>query len=164
MQKRNSKLLIIDDDFALANMIADALQEDAYQTTTENSVDSALKRLETESFDLILSDIQLPGMHNGWDLLQAIPKNFKQVVVILMTGYSHKNSAILASEKGAYDFIHKPFHLPELKLRLRNALNYQLALRAIATLETERKRLPIANFPNPKQQGIDSYRSQTPKG
>jgi len=115
----NIRLLIVEDDDALAALLEEYFLEAGY---------AALAALKTENFDLILSDIVLPGA-DGLNILHEVGGQPEKTLVILMTGYSGIEDALNAVEQGAYDFVSKPFQLPEIRVRLDNAARYQLLLR-----------------------------------
>ena len=130
MVAERARLLIVEDDEALAALLEEYLGEAGYAVTLCRRGDAALKMLEQESFDLVLTDIVLPGA-DGLTILQRAGGAPLHTLVILMTGYSGVEDALHAVERGAYDFVSKPFQLPEIRVRLDNARRYQLLLRAL---------------------------------
>jgi len=124
----NIRLLIVEDDDALAALLEEYFLEAGYAVTLHRRGDTALAVLKTEKFDLILSDIVLPGA-DGLNILHEAGGQPEKALVILMTGYSGIEDALNAVEQGAYDFVSKPFQLPEIRVRLDNAARYQLLLR-----------------------------------
>lgn len=124
----NIRLLIVEDDDALAALLEEYFLEAGYAVTLYRRGDTALAALKTEAFDLILSDIVLPGA-DGLNILHEAGGQPEKTLVILMTGYSGIEDALNAVEQGAYDFVSKPFQLPEIRVRLDNAARYQSLLR-----------------------------------
>ncbi|HKI59975.1 MAG TPA: response regulator [Mariprofundaceae bacterium] len=122
------RLLIAEDDLALAALLEEYLTDSGYDVVLCHRGDEAIKRLKSEHFDLVLSDIVMPGA-NGLALLAEVQNEPIKTLVILMTGYSGIEDAIHAVEKGAYDFVSKPFQLPEIRVRIDNAAKYQSLLR-----------------------------------
>ncbi len=122
------RLLIAEDDEALAALLEEYLAEAGYEVVVFHRGDEALECLRKEHFDLVLSDIVMPGA-DGLTLLAEACDNPVKTLVILMTGYSGIEDAIHAVEQGAYDFVSKPFQLPEIRVRLDNAAKYQAMLR-----------------------------------
>ncbi len=131
----NPHLLIAEDDKALAAILEEYLSDYGYQITLVNRGDTALSLLEEKHFDIILSDIVMPGA-GGLDILSASCSDPNKTLVLLMTGYSGVEDAIHAVEQGAYDFVSKPFQLPEIKVRIDNATRYQSLLRQCTHHET----------------------------
>lgn len=124
------RILVVEDDEALAELLQEYLSESDYDITLHMRGDSAMEHLSRERFDLVLSDIALPGT-DGLSILRHVVTNHapEQTMVLLMTGYSGIDDALHAVEKGAYDFVSKPFRLPEIRVRLDNAARYQRMLR-----------------------------------
>lgn len=124
------RILVVEDDSALAELLQEYLSESDYHITLHTRGDSALEHLGRERFDLVLSDIVLPGV-DGISILRHVTSACapEQTLVLLMTGYSGIDDALHAVEKGAYDFVSKPFRLPEIRVRLDNAARYQRLLR-----------------------------------
>jgi len=122
------RLLIAEDDLALAALLEEYLTDSGYDVVLCHRGDEAIKRLKSEHFDLVLSDIVMPGA-NGLALLAEVQNEPIKTLVILMTGYSGIEDAIHAVEKGAYDFVSKPFQLPEIRVRIDNAAKYLSLLR-----------------------------------
>jgi len=135
----NIRLLIVEDDDALAALLEEYFLESGYAVTLHRRGDTALAALKTEIFDLILSDIVLPGA-DGLRILKEASGEPEKTLVILMTGYSGIEDALHAVEQGAYDFVSKPFQLPEIRVRLDNAARYQLLLRKWVALQEESPR------------------------
>ena len=122
------RLLIAEDDLALAALLEEYLSESGYDVVLCHRGDDAIKYLRKEHFDLVLSDIVMPGA-DGLTILSEVHNEPLKTLVILMTGYSGIEDAIHAVEKGAYDFVSKPFQLPEIRVRIDNAARYQSLLR-----------------------------------
>jgi DNA-binding NtrC family response regulator len=134
------RILVAEDDPALAELLQEYLSESDYHITLHSRGDSALEHLERERFDLVLSDIVLPGA-DGISILRHVTSAYapEQTLVLLMTGYSGIDDALNAIEKGAYDFVSKPFRLPEIRVRLDNAARYQRLLRQRQAIEQEER-------------------------
>lgn len=140
-----SRLLLAEDDEALAFLLEEYLVEAGYDVTVFRRGDDALAALKGEHFDLVLTDIVMPGA-DGLSLLANVREQDSDTLVILMTGYSGIENALHAVEQGAYDFVSKPFQLPEIRVRLDNAARYQQLLRrwleatggAMVTIDTQR--------------------------
>lgn len=122
------RLLLAEDDEALASLLEEYLLEAEYDVVLFRRGDTALEALQHESFDLVLTDIVMPGA-DGLSLLRYVHESASDTLVILMTGYSGIENALHAIEQGAYDFVSKPFQLPEIRVRLDNAARYQQLLR-----------------------------------
>jgi len=107
-------ILVVDDDPAVRHLIVDALrQADEYIATGASDGMEALDALRSNIYDLVISDIQMPGM-NGMDLLTRIREINPSISVIMITGYPTVGLSVSAMKTGAVDFIAKPFRIDEL--------------------------------------------------
>lgn len=122
------RLLLAEDDEALSSLLEEYLREADYDVVTYRRGDTALEALRNERFDLVLSDIVMPGA-DGLMLLRHVRESEGDTLILLMTGYSGIENALHAVAEGAYDFVSKPFQLPEIRVRLDNAARYQQLLR-----------------------------------
>lgn len=127
------KILVVDDDASIRNMLSIVLKKDNYEVTCADSSESALKFLKDQSFDLIISDIKMPGI-SGIDLLKKIKVIRAEIPVIMITAFASANDAVEAMKLGAEDYITKPFNLDELKLIIEKSIYKK-------NIETENVRL-----------------------
>jgi signal transduction histidine kinase/CheY-like chemotaxis protein len=104
------RLLIVDDEENVLQIFADLFSDREYEVTTATNGESALQLLESGSFDLLLTDINLPGV-DGLEVVARAKKFDPEIVVLVITGYASTSSAIDALRHGAYDYITKPFDL-----------------------------------------------------
>jgi len=118
MDKKNS-VIIVDDDERLLRVFKTALSLEGYQCETASSAESALELINKTSFDIMLTDIRMPGIE-GFELTQIAKKIRPDMAVIIMTAYAEEFSFDNAIEAGASDFIKKPFTLNELILRIQH--------------------------------------------
>jgi len=130
------RLLIAEDDEALAALLEEYLSESGYEITLCHRGDDALEKMSQDHFDIVLTDVVMPGA-DGLTVLAAANKDSIRTLVILMTGYSGIEDALHAVEQGAYDFVSKPFQLPEIRVRLDNAARYQALLRRFQAVSGE---------------------------
>lgn len=127
---KRPRLLLAEDDEALASLLEEYLLEANYDVTVHRRGDTALESLKQQQFDLVLTDIVMPGADGLTLLRHVVHDDHSDTLVILMTGYSGIENALHAVEQGAYDFVSKPFQLPEIRVRLDNASRYQQLLRS----------------------------------
>ena len=92
---------------------------------TAASVDEALVALGADDFDVVISDVQLPGA-SGLELLRTVKENAPDCVVIMITAFATTETAIEAMKQGAYDYVTKPFKVDELRLVVEKALEKKL--------------------------------------
>jgi DNA-binding NtrC family response regulator len=122
------KVLVVDDDIQLRQMLEDFLLENNYEVVAFESAVVALDYLnnnpdKAESFDLIISDIRMPTI-DGFEFTEKIRAMGLRTPLILMTAFASIPSAIEAIRKGAYDFITKPFKLSEILITIDRAVRY----------------------------------------
>jgi response regulator RpfG family c-di-GMP phosphodiesterase len=120
MERQNKVLVVDDDPFALRS-IAKVLENESYQVMTAASGSEALDLLRRDSFDLVLTDLKMPGI-DGLEILRRGRELAPQAVVLIFTGYASLESAIEALREGAYDYLVKPCSTDELKLKIERGL------------------------------------------
>jgi len=117
----NEKILVVDDEESMCNFLSIMLKKEGYQITTALSAKEALKKLDKDTYDVVISDLKMEGM-NGLELMDEINKKEAASFVIIMTAFATIESAIEALKKGAFDYITKPFKVDEIKLAVTRAL------------------------------------------
>lgn len=115
-------ILIVEDDITYGMMLKTWLGKKGFQVSSTGSVARAQKHIETETVDLILSDLRLPDK-DGIDLLKWIGQQGRTIPLIIMTGYADIQSAVQAIKLGACDYIAKPVNPDELLKKINEALN-----------------------------------------
>jgi putative nucleotidyltransferase with HDIG domain len=125
---RPARILIIDDEPNVLSVLH-SLLEDKYECKTAQSALEALEYLKEESYNLVLSDIMMPGM-SGLELLEEINRLHRDTVVILISGNLNIQSAIEAMRRGAFDYVTKPFNLSDVETAVHRGLRHQALLKA----------------------------------
>ncbi len=115
------KILVVDDESGPRDLLEEALSQKGYQVKTAKSGEQACQLLDKAAFDLVLTDLKMPGL-NGIELLNKIRALSPEIHVIIITGYASLRSAIEAIRGGAYDYLTKPFQLAELYVVVNNAV------------------------------------------
>lgn len=110
----NPAILIVDDDEAICDLINDELTEEGYICNIASNAGDALSKLKTNSYDVTLLDIKLPGM-SGMDLLKSMEKCYQMTAIVMMTAIKDFETAVQAMKLGASDYIVKPFTFDKLK-------------------------------------------------
>ena len=121
MEKGKTRVLIVDDEPYVCQLIARYLTSEGYECCEAHSGESAVKHLVTDGFHLVISDIMMPGM-SGIDLLGIIRSRFPDVAVVMVTALDDRKTATHALELGAYGYIVKPFDKSEVLISVDNAL------------------------------------------
>jgi signal transduction histidine kinase len=116
------RVLVVDDDPAILQLCQRILKADGYAVTTVKRGEEALSKLESETFDLLLTDIRLPGL-DGLEVTTRLRERGLELVVITMTGYSNMEMAIQALRLGVDEFVIKPFTPDTLRVHVTRALD-----------------------------------------
>ena len=117
-----AKVLIVDDERSIRELLEIFLRKEGYEVQTAPSVSDALTIIKSTEFDLIVSDIRMPDM-TGIDLLRTVRSNGFNGQFILLTAFASADAAIQALKMGAFDYILKTEnYLEELKVVVRHAL------------------------------------------
>ena len=114
-------LLLVDDEEALRSVVAERLTEEGFEVTQASDGEAALRALDKFAFDVIVSDLRLPGV-DGRQVIDAALARYPDIVAIVVTGYGTVKDAVEVIKAGAADFIAKPFQFDELMHVLTNAL------------------------------------------
>jgi nitrogen regulation protein NR(I) len=114
--KMNAKILLVEDDPAITATLRNVLSADGYDVAVEKSGDAGLASAKETAFDVVITDLKLPGM-NGLKLVQELHLTKPRLPILMMTAHGTTETAIEATQSGAYDYLLKPFEMPEL-LRL----------------------------------------------
>lgn len=117
-----TSILIVEDDITYGMMLKTWLGKKGFQVISVSSIARAQKHIESETVDLILSDLRLPDK-DGIDLLKWLGEHGLQIPLIIMTGYADIQSAVQAMKLGACDYIAKPVNPDELLKKIGEALN-----------------------------------------
>jgi len=115
-------ILIIEDDTNLGQMLFQEFKAQGHDVEMTIDAESALPRINKYIYDLVLTDIRLPGA-DGLELLKQVKSVSPTTIVIIMTGYASVDTAVLAMKNGAQDFIQKPFGFNEINQKIEDALS-----------------------------------------
>jgi two-component system response regulator PilR (NtrC family) len=131
-------ILVVDDEQSMREFLAICLRRAGHSVTVETSGAAALVRLRNEVFDVVLTDLKMPGEPDGLGILKAIKSGpaTRAVVpeVILMTAYASADTAIAAMKQGAYDYLTKPFQVDEINAVIDRALEKKALITENLTL------------------------------
>ena len=121
--KSPCRILVADDELLIQRFVSQVLSGDGYDVTCVSSGDEAMELMERHRFDLIITDIVMPGTHNGLDVLSAARKADTEYKVIVITGFHTDETVERAEALGAADYMLKPFDVVSLRFNVREALN-----------------------------------------
>ncbi|HOM07082.1 MAG TPA: sigma-54 dependent transcriptional regulator [Syntrophales bacterium] len=116
-----AKILVVDDDQGMREVLEIMLERDGYEVGSVSNPERALRRLRRERYDLIITDLRMPGM-DGIQFLRQVKELDPDQTVILLTAFASPDTALAAMKEGAYDYIEKNFDVEELKNTIRQAL------------------------------------------
>jgi two-component system nitrogen regulation response regulator NtrX len=117
-------VLIVDDEITIIESLSGILSDDGFEVIHAFNGYEALKKIETESPDIVLLDIWMPGM-DGIETLREIKQKFPNIPVVMITGHGSIESAVEATKSGAYDFLEKPLSIDKVMVTINNALNFR---------------------------------------
>ncbi len=115
-------ILVVDDDPNIRKILKDLLDKEGFHVLTAPDVDKALTTLDAQDFELVITDLKMPGK-SGMDLVTLVKDRKPATPVIMVTAYGDIEVAVAAMKKGAYDFITKPFDENELLNVIKKALS-----------------------------------------
>ena len=124
MDKSKVKILVVDDEQGLCAGVQEALRREGYVVDAMTDSTAALKLAEERLYNLVISDIKMPGL-SGLELLVRVRAHSRDTLFILMTAYGTVESAVEAMKQGAYDYLPKPIDLKRLRALVQRALEFQ---------------------------------------
>jgi DNA-binding NtrC family response regulator len=133
-----AKILIIDDEPAMVEVIVTLCREKGHQAFPFNSASRAIEQIDTVQPQVVITDIKMEAM-SGFDVLRHIREHHRQTAVILITAYGSTETAVEAMKMGATDYVLKPFKIDELQTRIQKALDFQAAVGEVTYLRKELK-------------------------
>ena len=137
---RPARILLVEDNDLLRRGIARALRgswEEVHEAATGEEAVAILRDPGAEPFDVVLSDLRLPGV-DGLEVLRAARERDAQTSVVLLTAYGSIETAVLAMREGAFDFVQKPIDLEQIELRVARAVEHGRLVAEVRELRAER--------------------------
>ena len=120
----STRILIVDDERGMCEFLQYALSGEGYDIDHANSSDEALDRMAQAPFDIVITDIRMPGM-DGLDMLRRIKESAPDVIVVVMTAYPSPEYELKAVNYGAYQYLEKPIENPDVVLDIVRSLGEQ---------------------------------------
>lgn len=117
----NTRILVVDDDAPSRSVVSETLQREGYEVSTAAGALEALEGHRTTPFDIVVSDIRMPGKDGLW-LLKSLRQEDPAPLVILITAFGDMEGAVRAVQGGAFEYLSKPFRPAELKATVSRAL------------------------------------------
>ena len=128
-----ARILVVDDEESIREFLEIMLRKEGYEVTCANDGQQALDLLKKKSFDMVISDLQMPNV-TGIELLKQTKEQYPDMLFFMITAFATTETAVEAMKLGAYDYITKPFKIDEVRINIANALRSR-------TLETENRSL-----------------------
>ena len=137
------RILVVDDDGDMCNMVAEFLRKDGHNIDVSNSATAAVQCMESNKYDILLIDKNMPGLDGknqdgGTDLIRYVRAQSIPSEIIMMTGYATIDTVIEAMKLGAFDYLLKPLSLKKLKVLIDRILNYRSFFNPEETIELYR--------------------------
>jgi two-component system, NtrC family, response regulator len=129
------RILVVEDDESLRRVTQAQLEKCGYQTAVATDVNEALELLEKEPRELVITDLNLPGM-SGLDLLKRVRTEYPETTVVVVTAYGTIETAVEAMKAGAYDYIAKPVHPDELRALVSRVLERHRLIEEVRVLRS----------------------------
>jgi len=131
-----TRILVLDDDAAHAEAVAESLERADYACTIAVSGTEGLRALDSESYDVVLTDLRM-GDISGLDIVRRVKASSPDTEIIVMTGYPAYETALEAMDEGAYDYLNKPLDINILRAKLRKAIEKQKLFRSNVDLKRQ---------------------------
>jgi two-component system, NtrC family, response regulator AtoC len=143
-------ILVVDDEEGIRDFLAGALEDEGHQVTQAPDGLAALHHLHGRAFDLMLTDLRMPGALDGMDLVRKARSDTPEMEVIVLTAFGTVDVAVEAMKLGAYDFLQKPLESPsELRLLVHRALERRSLLALKDAAERQGDRIPPLSYGDP---------------
>ena len=120
--KNAAKILLIDDDPGIVDTLSRVLTDEGYEVMVEQRGDAGFARAAEEMFNVVVTDLKMPGL-GGLDLVRELHAARPRLPIILITAFGTTQTAIEATKFGAYDYLLKPFEIPQLLELIHKAVN-----------------------------------------
>jgi two-component system, NtrC family, response regulator PilR len=118
---KKKRILVVDDEQDVRETLENVLAKLEYDPIVAASGKEALDLIKTKKIDVVLSDLYMPEM-DGIELLKRVKTENRNIVFLMITAHPTIETAVDAIKKGAYDYLTKPFHIDEVKMKLNRAL------------------------------------------
>ncbi len=120
----NYRIMVIDDEKIVGDMAKLSLEQEGYAVETFLNAEPALKRLQEEKFDVVVTDYKMKGI-DGMEVLKTVKDFYPATQVIMITAFANLDAAIEALRRDVHDFFPKPVKIKELKASIKRALEKQ---------------------------------------
>ncbi len=137
--KKSASVLIVEDDEKMRDLLRKIIAREGYQVEEAANGNAALTLIEKNVYDIVLSDVKMPGL-DGIELLKKIKKISARTYVVIMTAFGTIDSAVESMKHGAYDYISKPFKLDEIQILIQKIIEERALRQEVDHLRKEVRR------------------------
>lgn len=127
------RILIVDDDEAIRSALGEYFTSCGHEVVTAGDGEDALKKFVPGGFDCIISDLMMPKI-DGLELLKRIKMQDSLVYFLMITGFPDTNTAVNAIKEGAYDYVTKPFHMEDIRIKVERILSTRKTKKSLKTM------------------------------
>ncbi|WP_374000558.1 sigma-54-dependent transcriptional regulator [Bdellovibrio bacteriovorus] len=125
MAELSTKILIIDDEAPIRDVLSASLRDEGYQVSLAHDGESGIQAIRDVQPDVVFLDIWMPGKYDGIEVLNLARKEFPHVEFVMISGHGTIETAVKATKLGAWDFIEKPLSMDKILIVISNILSYQ---------------------------------------
>ncbi len=140
MNGDRKKILIADDDKEIRSLLQEILSDEGYDAQVASDGIKAIEAIKNGDFDIVITDLIMPGA-DGLEVLKQSQSKNKDTLVLIITGFATIESTIEAAKSGAYDYLTKPFLIEEIKLLVRKGFEFLFFKRKCQELEQNIKKI-----------------------
>jgi len=138
MEKPKGKILVVDDEKSMREILEIFLKNEGYSVSVANNGETATAEIKKDIYDLIITDMKMPKV-SGLELLRNVKQIAPDSVVVIVTAFGTTESAVEAMKLGAYDYIQKPFQMDNIRLVVKNALEKKKLQQDVSILKEQLK-------------------------
>lgn len=158
MENSKGKILIVEDEKGMRDVLQILLEGEDYTVMATSGGEDGLSCINNNTFDLVITDIKMPRV-DGFEILKKVKEVSPDTLVIMITAFGTTESAIEAMKLGAYDYIHKPFKIDEIRLIVKKAIEKKKLREELAMLKKQIKTSEeTMSIPELQDEGIDLNR------
>jgi DNA-binding response OmpR family regulator len=118
----NKRILVIEDDREMRSLLKDFIEDEGYEVDSVEDGSEAFRKLARETFDLMITDIRMPGL-SGLEILPGLKKLLPQAPIIVITAFGSEEVYRRVLERGANAYLEKPIHLEELRILIQKMIS-----------------------------------------
>ena len=130
-----NRILVVDDDESLRRVMEVQLEQEGYSVASAASAQQTLTMLQLRSYDLVITDLKMPGL-SGIELLKQIRSQYPETIIIILTAFGTVETAVEAMKAGVYDYLTKPVHPEEMSLVVGRALEHLRLVNEVRALRS----------------------------